>query len=212
MRLLLVGVVLAATGPGCVIKNLPAPARPDRTVPVLAMPPPPANPGQGQVAIESIDGPATVEAVLADERWSGTYVSGTATRTAPVCVAPCVANLPFGQHKLRVVDVANPHLSGTETITVGASPSVYRVKLGDNSRYMGRAVLGMFLDIYGGTTGLIGLAMMTSSSSSDIGSGLFVTGAIALGIGLIVGRHSLVGQPSAGTQWVPADGVIHATR
>jgi hypothetical protein len=204
--LLAILLVFVTSSTGCMIKHLPTPPTPERRLPVLATAPPPAVDGMGQVAIDTVDGPARVEAIVAEETWSGTYTTGTSTRTVPVCTSPCVANLPYGAVKLSFVDLRDPGHNSTDMITVGAQPSVYRHQIGDNTRHMGRAVLGMLLDIGGGVTGLVGLGLMAGGDS--IGTGMAIGGAIALAVGLLVGRHTLIEQSGAGVQWTPDDGVV----
>src|SRR5262245_24374441 len=91
MKLARISIALAfcfAAG-GCGVRRLPAPQTPDKTVPRLAMAAEPPDEGEGQVIIDTTNGPATVA------------VSVPGLVTVPACATtPCAANLPLGTFRL----------------------------------------------------------------------------------------------------------------
>lgn len=159
----------------------------------------PATPGQGQVVIDVAQGPAQVEAVTAQAVWNGSYVHGSSTETVPVCVTPCVANLPYGPHKVRFKLLSDPDYMGDEMITVGSQRSIVRYNAGQNYTRFGALLAGATLVTLGGVTGLVGLVQAGTTSQS--GSALIVTGAIATLVGMILWRHTIVQQQGAVEQW-----------
>lgn len=186
---------------GCIFDQLPPTQRPAQQPPTVPVDVPPTS-GQGQIVLDVEQGPAQVESITAQEVWSGTYVQGSATQTVPICVTPCVANMPFGAHKVRFKLLSDPNYNGDEMITVGSQRSIVRYNPGRNHVRFGGLLGGATLVTIGGVTGIIGLAMSATESGQSTGSTLLVTGAVATLVGMILWRHTIVQQQGALQQWV----------
>src|ERR1043165_4199708 len=95
--------VLASTlaSGGCVVHVAPPPA-PAKMIPKLDMPPEPPGDGDGQVIIDTTNGPSTVTVVI-----MGLGNSTALTKT--ICATtPCAANLPIGSHDLVFSGKSDP--------------------------------------------------------------------------------------------------------
>ncbi len=204
---------LIASISACTVKMVPPPQTPAQQLPSLPVEPPPPVQDQGQVALEAVGGPARVEVILATEQWSGTYVAGSSVRTAPVCVTPCVANLPYGSHELRFQSLKDPSLMSTDVVTVATKPSVFRYQIGRTETHIGKSLGGIMLFSFG----IVGAATGLSLAAADIGGGPMIgVGLLGLGVSVVGGLLWNAGrtevQPGAGTQWTPVDGIIHANQ
>jgi hypothetical protein len=186
---------------GCIVDQLPPTHRPAQQLPTVPVDVP-ASPGQGQVVFDVEQGSAQVEAITAQQVWSGTYVHGSATETVPICVTPCVANMPFGPHKMRFRLLHDSHFNGDEMITVGSQRSIVRYNPGRNHVRVGGLVGGLTLVTLGGVTGIVGLAMSATESGRSTGSELLISGVTATLVGMILWRHTIVQQQGALQQWV----------
>jgi hypothetical protein len=124
MRFLL---VLALVIPACGGLR-PKPPDPPRSVPVLAMEPPPPVEGQGRIAIDAVGvggvpGPYWVELSVAES------ANVRLTVSSHVCKqTPCVANLPYGEHLLRIGN--NRERFGYVAVTIGTKPTILNVVVG----------------------------------------------------------------------------------
>lgn len=148
----------------------------------------PAVPNQGQVVLDTVDGPASVIEVLATETWSGQYVSAYGERTAPVCVTPCIANLPYGARTLRFISRVDRERVSTESVVVTTNPTVHRYNVGRIRTHVGGMVGGITVATLGGVS-----AFTCLLTGAIIGSGTLV------GVG--VGSAAVMG---AGFAWMSA--------
>lgn len=95
---------------GCGVHELDPPETPQRA-PVTIDPqriPAVRAPGTGRVALDAVGGPARVEEVIAlSAGFEPGRGEGAKARvvTAPLCIAPCVADLGYGHHILRYSSV-----------------------------------------------------------------------------------------------------------
>ena len=226
-RKIVASVVLAAfTSAACGVENLPPPAAPDRIVPRIPVEPGPPDQGEGRVLVDASSGPAQVRIVLnrgVTVAQMGGYVGtmGTMT-TANLCAStPCAVNLPYGQYELMFQSRTDEERQSSDTVTVGARPSVFRHELGRQEDPRGARQFGATAI----TFGVIGLATgasflftsaVTSSNdsngaSSSTSSTLTTAGIITIGVGavltalgiglLIAGRPKV--QPGSSVQWTP---------
>lgn len=202
MRSRVLGALISASVVcGCIVDQLPPTQRPSQQLTAAPVDVPP-TPGQGQIVFDVEQGPAQVEAITAQQVWSGTYVQGSATETVPICTTPCVANVPYGSHKVRFKLLRDPTYNGDEMITVGSQRSIARYNPGQNHVRVGALLGGATLVTLGGVTGIIGLAMSATESGQSTGSTLLIGGAVATLVGMIVWRHTIVQQQGSLQQWV----------
>lgn len=139
-------LMVAACGP----KIYPAVPAPEKTMPAVDLASMPPVPNQGQVVLDTADGPATVVEVLATETWSGQYTSAYGERTAPVCITPCIANLPYGPRTLRFSSRVDPERVSTESVVVTSNPTVHRYNIGRVRTHVGGMIGGMTIATLGG--------------------------------------------------------------
>src|SRR5688572_13531225 len=106
---LLMGLAVFA-GVGCIVHVTPPPA-PEKLMPKLTMDPEPPGEGDGQVIVDTTNGPATVTVVLLS--------SGSRALTKTVCATtPCSVNLPIGSHDLIFAGKTDPSLASTDAVQV----------------------------------------------------------------------------------------------
>ena len=74
-------------------------------------------------------------------------MNGSATSERGVCVTPCLADLAFGAHELRLVDRDDPERIGTAYVNVDQNPSNFRYELGQERprgwRNFGAIMIGL---------------------------------------------------------------------
>jgi hypothetical protein len=194
---------------GCIPQQVPPPAAPERVMsdlPASAAVVPPA-PGKGQVSVDENIGTTTVTDADGNVYDSAVY--------KPVCSAtPCVTNLDFGSHDLKLTSNVDANHSGMGTITVGAQPIDYRYALGHND-LMPHFTSGLFTAVGGATLtmgGLFAYGFTQKPGGLAPSSSWGTAGLISMVIGLAVtalGVHLLsdagVAQAGTGAQWtVPA--------
>lgn len=205
-------------------RELPARTQPPRELPAIAIEPAPQAPGTGRMALDSTDGPAVVDEVVANS--SGEIFAGrgfafaSAASTKPVCTTPCVADLPYGNHQLIFRSVGNDG-SYVSTVVAGAKPSIYRVAPTRTSGPTAHT-LAFTIDMLAVMALVLGPSMMVAASARAAhdsghadefrsnGATITLVGAIALGVGIgidFAGRGSI--QPGNGVQWAPADGAFY---
>jgi hypothetical protein len=186
-------VLLAVNG--CTARRMPPPNVPEKTVPQLAMPAEAPEADEGQVIIDTTNGPATVQ------------VSLLGTMMHPLCATtPCAANLPYGTYNLIFRGRNDPALESSEIVQVGRAPSVLRHTMGSTHVSGGLYFGGLIAVIAGvmvGSFGLLGLGSdgFISKNSSYVSIGL---GAAATGVGawmMLDGRPEVT--PGSSIQWTP---------
>lgn len=192
---------------GCVMR-LPAPPPPARTRPSISVPshPPPA--GHGRVIIESADGTSSVVHLIE----GATFVVapggfGGALHVRRLCVTPCFADLPYGQHELRFTVDGDSSRAGEAYVNVSNRTSVLRVHLA------GRRPLGL-VAVFGGSVGVlaglstigagVGWSITAGEDSEDakgFATATFVgVAVVALGAALWQLDKPIV-QPASSLQW-----------
>jgi hypothetical protein len=200
----LMGVVVVA-GAGCLVRIAPPPT-PDKVMPKVTMDPEPPGDGDGQVIVDTTNGPATVTVVLL-------AMGGSTALTKTVCATtPCAVNLPIGSHDLIFAGKADPSMASTDAVQVARAPSILRHTVGKVDASPGLLWGGFGLVTVGGC-GMLVYGIFASSSAipgeSKTGDyiGLGVSTAItAAGAWMMyAGRTRL--QPGSSVQWTP-DGAI----
>jgi hypothetical protein len=190
---------------GCVIHVAPPPA-PQKVIPKLDIAPEPPGDGDGQVIIDTTNGPATVTVVLLG-------LGNSTALTKTICATtPCAANLPIGSHDLVFSGKGDPQLASTDAVQVNRAPSVIRHTVGRIEQSPGLLWGGMGAV----TLGAIGMMVYgVSASSADIlgesKTGDYIGLGVSAGITaagvvmMMMGRTKL--QPGSSVQWNP-DGSI----
>jgi|SRR4051812_30741418 hypothetical protein len=181
---------------GCGAHVMPPPQVPEKTVPQLAMPGEPPEADEGQVVIDTTNGPATVQVSLLG-MW-----------THPLCATtPCAANLPLGTFNLIFKGRTDPALQSSEIVQVGRAPSILRHTMGSARTSPGLYLGGMGLLIAGIVVGGIGLMALGDSSGFIPKNSAYVSlgvGAAAMGVGgwmMLEGRPEIT--PGSSVQWAP---------
>jgi len=157
----LVLVTLLSLSPAC-SRVLPPLEAPTRRAPALDLDPPPPVEGQGRVAFDSqnVEGAdvaiVTSRSTSSATAWSlsaSVRVSGYGESTTPVCTAPCVANIPYGNYEVRFSKYLEPRsYSQVIDIQVGVPPTVVNANLG-HFKFPSTAaqITGILLATLGGT-------------------------------------------------------------
>src|SRR5262245_44812804 len=118
--------LLAAALLGCVPARRPPLATTARVAPRPDVPPPPPA-GYGRVIIDVVDGPARVD--LPD------VGSDDLAWRRPLCVSPCVLDLPQGRHQLRLtLTDRDDHRTELALVNFRSMPTVYRRAMGWEDR------------------------------------------------------------------------------
>ncbi|TAK23845.1 MAG: hypothetical protein EPO40_25130 [Myxococcaceae bacterium] len=217
-------VTLALALGACSTRYLPAPRAPERVAPTGVVEASAPREGEGQITLDVVGGPARID--LVTERTqpaSGTQVwavrgrasftaPGPQITTRPLCVSPCVANLPFGQHELSFTSTDDSsRRSSTGFVTVTPHPAVVRHAMGYQETHAGGVVTAVLLSAFGVAATLAGTALVAIDSQPQA-HGLGVAGFTTLGVGaalvtsgIIVGVNSRPdSQPGTTVQWVPS--------
>ncbi|MDP3278260.1 MAG: hypothetical protein Q8Q09_23940 [Deltaproteobacteria bacterium] len=223
------------------VSSLPPPP-PPQDAPAEAQTPPTATPSRGVLAIEVDDGPARVERVVwhtvlrptrvlvSGNRRSGDVLPSHAfVEVEPVCVAPCVARVPYGAYELRItpLDVATRddrlgprsqqeslessavyRSANTVAVVVNEAPSALRVTLGRRRAPAVVQSAGALTTLIGAGLTLLGGIMLPTGAvlgQTDVRDGSII--ALSIGaLGTLVGTSLLSGYPSevrpaSSTQW-----------
>jgi hypothetical protein len=188
-------VLLAVNG--CAV-HLPPPQVPDKTVPQLANPADPPSQGEGQIVIDTTNGPANVQVSL--------LTVGSTTFTHPLCATtPCAANLPYGTYNLVFQGRNDPDLQSGDTVQIGHSGTVFRHTMGKTRMSYGLYFGGILAVVVGvviaGTAALSLGDSYTSKSTTytELAVGAALTGGGA--IMMYAGRPEIT--PSSSVQWAP---------
>ncbi len=189
---------------GCVIHVAPPPA-PGKVIPKLEMAPEPPGDGDGQVIIDTTNGPSTVTVVVL-----GLGNSTAITKT--ICATtPCAANLPIGSHDLVFSGKADPELASTDAVQVNRAPTVFRHTIGRIEQSPGLMWGGLGVVTLGATGMLIYGVSASSTLSGESATGSYIglgvsTAITAAGVVMMMaGRTKL--QPGSSVQWTP-DGSV----
>ena len=182
---------------GCSAHILPAPQVPEKKVPDLAMPAEPPEEDEGQIVVDTTNGPATVQVQLLG-MWKH-----------PLCATtPCAANLPIGTYNLIFKGRNDPALESTEIVQVGRAPSVLRHTMGSTRYSTGMYTGGLLVAITGASLALTALLVMSAGGKSALsGTPGYVAlglGAAATGVGawmMLEGRPEIT--PGSSVQWTP---------
>lgn len=181
MRWLRLGLLLAA--PGCLPITLPqAPAPTDKSIPDLPMPPDLPEPPNGRIVVDVQGEPAKVSKVVEVPygAWTqngepspyGKYRGGFMKKDEPLCVTPCVLDMPQGAVELSFQSLKDPDRYSTADVVVSSQPTVIRHALGRNEPVNWKYFSGFLMSIFGGmlfTTGgaLTGVGLATNASNRD---------------------------------------------
>jgi hypothetical protein len=185
---------------GCIV-HLPPPQVPEKTVPQVANPAESPSQGEGQIVIDTTNGPANVQVSLLQV--------GNATFTHPLCATtPCAANLPYGTYNLIFQGKNDDGLGSQDTIQIGRNPSVFRHTMGSTRMSYGLYFGGMLAVVLGVVWASVALVQLGDSYSDKnatyrdlgIGGALTVGGAVMM----YVGRPQIT--PSSSVQWAPEGG------
>lgn len=108
----------------CVADPILMPERcpPQAIAPPIPMPTTPPAPGMVRTVVHSTDGPTTVSA-RAEEHFDVPSNKFSFRRQNPLCVTPCVVDLPIGKYQLTFETPAGERLS-QDTDTVELKPGV----------------------------------------------------------------------------------------
>ena len=181
---------------GCGAHVLPAPNVPDKTIPALVQPADPPDEGEGQVIIDTTNGPASVQVSL----------FGSTSWTHPICATtPCAANLPYGTYNLIFRGRNDPTLESKDILQVGRAPSVFRHTMGSVHSSFNLHFAGLVTLVLGLTLIALGAFSFqdnnwsTTSSAAVLGVGAAATGAGAWMMS--AGRMEIT--PSSSVQWAP---------
>ena len=211
-RLLVAVAFLTVHGAaGCGIRELPPPAAPPRTVPVVAeLPETPPPEGMGRLIIASEGEPTkvarvteTVEGNAADTHVtphaleftlpaSGT--TGHARRTELLCIAPCAVDLRVGAQSLVFTSIRDPQRTSTADVAVPRGTTVVRHQLGIERSYSVPYFAGV-MSAFGGagltvmgslalTVGLTATPTIDEQGNKSDGKDFVVFGGILGGVGL----------------------------
>jgi hypothetical protein len=146
-------VLVCVLASACIPRG--APPAPPRRSPPVAMPADPPPPNHGRVVIDT---PGTPARVLRITGMGSTHVyvvgasggaggTGTYVETMPVCITPCVADLPRGWNRLLVLS-PDSRRGGAVDVDVGEQPLVVAGALGERPQLgvwsvaVGTAILG----------------------------------------------------------------------
>jgi len=195
------GLVVGMAGAGCLVRVAPPPT-PDKVLPKLATQPEPPGEDEGQVIVDTTNGPATVTVVILG-------MGGSTALTKTVCATtPCAVNLPIGSFDLVFSGKADPAMASTDAVQVARAPSILRHTVGRVDSSPGLLWGGMGLATLGGTGMLIYGILATgdlAGTSEYIGLGVSTALTAAGVVMMMMGRTKL--QPGSSIQWTP-DGAI----
>jgi hypothetical protein len=167
-----VAVVIFAAG--CGYRDLPPPPAPALRFPDVKLPSSPAPEGKVRVVLDA-DGQRAVVTEVSSWRssageWSGVTSGKLAELSAeerPVCIAPCVADLPPGMHVLRFKSTTDERAS-TIAVQINHQSKVVRHAMGrakdDSSKV---AATGMVIAVAGITSMLLGALVLGAAEDDD---------------------------------------------
>jgi hypothetical protein len=217
MKTTLASLAFAALA-GCAVQ-LPPPATPAKIMPQAPPPPGPPAQGMGQVTLDTVAEPASVDAITGFTEFSLRHGDVVGVNVQPVCPStPCVADLPLGTRQLIFSSIGDPNHSATATVSVGAQPSVFRGALGHNDPHTAQLTGGALASGFGFMLASSGLVLHFVGSSTDpvthaprseglshAGNGLLIAGGALLVAGIVLmATGAPEYQQGTGIQWTPA--------
>jgi hypothetical protein len=190
--------LLSIASAGCVA-HVPPPPVPEKIVPQVATQPDPPADDEGQVTLDTTNGPASVSVVLLG-------LGGGAAFTRSICATtPCTANLPLGSYDVIFSGKRDPSQASTDAVQVTRTPTIMRHTMGSVESSPGLQIGGVTVVTLGGTVALLGLIELGSSFSStgSAAATLGVGGAITLVGALMMNAGRTRIQPGSSVQWTP---------
>ena len=200
------------TAPGCV-STLPPRPTPPRALPKVAIDPPPARAGMAQLGVHVTEGRTQVARVVLQSSGyafgSGGSAASFGESVEPLCTAPCVAELPYGNHKLKLTPSAPGYSAAFVDVTIGEAPTVLDASLGRyESTGIGTIIGASSLLGLGGAGAAVGgiMAAMGDDSAGPV---------LGLGVAMLVGGilwlvlDPIIVQEPGMTQWQPGDGRVY---
>jgi hypothetical protein len=195
---------------------LPPPATPRPTMPERGASTPPAEANKAAVSLVA-DEPSLVEEITGHYEGIDSQGFGIDGSTyATLCPAtPCVVNLGFGDHQLRITSLVDPHDAGTDTLTVPPHPIDYRMNLGHSTDPRFAWILpltlggmslsaGIVFTALGDVKGFDNKGMETSTNVRPVGIGMMIGGAALTAFALWLWHHeSGTQQPASALVWTP---------
>jgi len=190
--------VLLALGAGCVA-HVPAPPEPEKIVPQVATQADPPADDEGQVTIDTTNGPAAVTVILLG-------LGGSAAFTKSICATtPCTANLPLGSYDVVFASKRDPQVGSKDAVQVTRTPTIMRHTMGSVESSPGLLIGGVTAATLGGTVALLGAISLTSSYTST-GSSLATLGVgaaiTAAGAWMMHAGRTRI-QRGSSVQWTP---------
>lgn len=198
----------SAVALGCSTRVHAIRTTPERVAPQVSLEPGEPQQGEGRVTIDVVDGPADVGLVRAQSTgvaWS-TYSTAVSfgENVMPVCTSPCVANLPYGNYRIKTSVLSDSSIGDSAgVLVVGQNPSVWR-RAPTITKSRPGLYWGGFIMV---TTGLALGPMLLGFGAADYGAtgGLLGTGAVFTAMGLAGIPMMLKGRteqwPGAQVQW-----------
>lgn len=206
-------VMLGSFALGGCTRELPPLAEPGREVPRIEVAPP-VEPGKGRVAIDPVNDRAQVVEVVdesfasASSTWGGSaWASGQTTR--PLCTAPCVVNLGYGSHTVRLQSTTDSGKGDRVSFVVGEQPSIVRADLGQHRGVGNPWLAGLFASCFGGAGMIFGGAY---AAAQDKDAGLAVLGvssAVTIGGAALMMLFPAIEQKGSSIQFTAADGKLY---
>jgi len=169
-------------------KVLPPREPPPPVQPYVQMPSQPVQPGYARVVLDAVDQPMRV-AVRYDPNFIPPGGRPDTSKSGPLCVTPCVADLPTGRYRLYLSSLGDGDTGSGDTDDVEFSPGYY-VYLRAPGRYetpsQSAQVLPVLVMTLGLTTMLLGsLGLGDAYSHSTNPAGGYAV--LALGLGGTIG-------------------------
>ena len=208
---------------GCGVHEMDPPATPPRA-PVTIDPsriPAVRAPGTGRVALDAVGGPARVEEVIAlsagfepnSDEGAKAHVT-----TAPLCIAPCVADLGYGHHVLRYTSLkeGSKDVSFAPLSVKRGTITILRHDLGHYSVYPVQNGLGSFSLVAGIPLMAIGTGLLVVGGSNaggpypdaqNLRSTISTAGGVTFGIGAALAVLGIVLKITARDEYQPGSTV-----
>lgn len=203
MNLTIPLLTVSALCAGC-LKTLPPATAPARVLPDLALPSDPPPRGHGRVAISTTGTvPSVVHFVEGASFAGGAYGVVGAVHVSRLCITPCVVDLPYGNHELRLSPDGEIRDSDPIYVAVAERPSALRVDVGRRTRGGALATTASALTLLG-VIGTPSAGIVWAVESDDPGlwrpATLGSVAALALGVVLWQFDRPTV-QHASSTQW-----------
>jgi hypothetical protein len=200
-------------------------------VPTVSVTPGRPSRHEGQVSLDAVNARAQASEIEGTVSFAaGAYngmggMAGGLVESKPLCVTPCVVNLPKGEHQINLstTDADGNLWSITDTIQVGDQPTAYRAALGVERTHLGAQIAGLTLASIGPSlllTGGIFYAIpghsetaATPSESSPLrgpGEWMLGIGVVTTVVGIVLLMQGRTEEQSGtGVQWTPSGAVFN---